>query len=121
MAAILRETEIACERVLALDGHVLVASKSEPGVWHVVADGACSCPGYQYRHTCRHLAVAVAAGRGKGPADTGLAGVSFTPAASMADAHHLAKPICPGCGESRLHVDMVTGRCAVCLVSLDEE
>jgi len=40
---------------------VLVSSKSEPGRWYSVQDGACHCKGYFYRGTCRHLSVAAKA------------------------------------------------------------
>jgi hypothetical protein len=36
----------------------LVASHSQPGVWHVVRSGACDCLGYQHRQTCRHIGAA---------------------------------------------------------------
>jgi hypothetical protein len=54
----LREQSIDGERVLFLGPSVLIASKSCPGTWHVVESGACTCDGYRYRRTCRHLAVA---------------------------------------------------------------
>jgi hypothetical protein len=61
VAAIIREQIIDGERVLSLGPSVLVASKSCPGAWHVVEHGACTCPGFTYRRTCRHLAVAALA------------------------------------------------------------
>jgi hypothetical protein len=39
-------------------GVALVASKSEPGRWHTVRPGACSCKGFLHRAKCRHIAVA---------------------------------------------------------------
>lgn len=131
MAAQLRETAIAGERVLALEGRVLVASKSAPGVWHVVADGACTCAGYQYRHTCRHLAVAV-------ELLTGEKLIAPPPPAPprpaprpppQAPRSHGAPPkpnggrppsVCPSCHEPRRQLDLITGVCALCLISLEE-
>ncbi len=34
----------------------LVASRSEPGAWHLVHGGKCDCLGYEYRGRCRHVA-----------------------------------------------------------------
>jgi hypothetical protein len=33
----------------------LVASRSQPGHWHIVRDDRCDCLGYTYRGNCRHL------------------------------------------------------------------
>lgn len=55
---------VGAETVIVLDagaGFVLVQSVTEPAAWHVVEHGRCSCPGYLYRATCRHLAVAMQA------------------------------------------------------------
>lgn len=49
------------EMVIHVGPEVLVASKSEPGVWWIVDGGRCSCPGFTYRNTCRHLAPALEA------------------------------------------------------------
>ncbi len=50
--------------IVGKNGSGLVSSKSEPGAWHSVKNGACDCKGYQYRGRCRHLgAVAAAAGQ----------------------------------------------------------
>lgn len=39
-----------------IDGGWLVASAKSPGVWHEVTPaGACTCPGFTYRQTCRHV------------------------------------------------------------------
>lgn len=43
------------EMVIHVGPETLVASKSEPGVWHIVDRGVCSCDGWAYRQTCRHL------------------------------------------------------------------
>jgi hypothetical protein len=61
MAAVIRQQQIDGETVLYFGPAALVASKSEPGAWHSVEDGRCTCDGYTYRGTCRHLAVAARA------------------------------------------------------------
>lgn len=43
------------EMVIHVGPETLVASKSEPGVWHVVDRGTCTCAAWEYRQTCRHL------------------------------------------------------------------
>jgi hypothetical protein len=59
MAIALRELNVDGETVIVLgeDGG-LVASQSEPGVWHLVSfEGgtpSCDCKGFQYRGICRH-------------------------------------------------------------------
>jgi hypothetical protein len=53
-----RAVHIGDETVIVLDqGFALVASKTEPDVWHVVEQGRCSCPGYRYRESCRHTGI----------------------------------------------------------------
>lgn len=59
MAAILKQTEIAGETFIRMGETLLVASKSEPGVWHHIADAHCDCKGYQYRGHCRHIAASL--------------------------------------------------------------
>lgn len=49
------------EQVIVLDPVVLVRAQSKNPtlrVYYVVEDNRCSCAGFQFRHTCRHLAVA---------------------------------------------------------------
>jgi hypothetical protein len=59
-----RARRVRDELVIALDqGFALVASKSDPDVWHVVESGHCTCPAFRYRETCRHLQVAAEAVR----------------------------------------------------------
>src|SRR5436309_1019297 len=55
MAQAIRELEIRGDRVMLTNGKALVASKSEPGVWYAVEDGACTCRGFSYRAQCRHI------------------------------------------------------------------
>lgn len=43
------------EMVIHVGPETLVASKSEPGVWHIVDRGVCTCAAWEYRQTCRHL------------------------------------------------------------------
>jgi len=56
MATQITERESNGERILDLQYMQLVASKSQPGTWYELRDGTCSCKGYEYRKTCRHLA-----------------------------------------------------------------
>lgn len=63
-AAPVRAVRLHDELVIPLDqGFALVASKSDPDVWHVVESGHCTCPAFRYRETCRHLAIAAQAVR----------------------------------------------------------
>lgn len=57
----LEQRDISGEQVIFIGPAALVASKSNPGRWFIVEDGRCTCPGYTYRGTCRHLAPALEA------------------------------------------------------------
>jgi hypothetical protein len=58
VAALLKETDVAGERFMMLGSTLLVASKSQAGHWYWIEDAKCSCPGFTYRGTCRHVAAA---------------------------------------------------------------
>jgi hypothetical protein len=55
MNKMVKQIEVNGEKIIAGGNGALVASKSEPGGWHVVQRGRCDCKGYQYRGQCRHL------------------------------------------------------------------
>ena len=55
-----KQVEVNGDQVIVGGNGALVASKSEPGGWHVVRNGGCDCEGYQYRGRCRHIAAAQA-------------------------------------------------------------
>jgi hypothetical protein len=57
----IKEQVVDGETVIYLGPSVLVKSKSEPGTWYSVENGRCSCKGFTYRRSCRHLAVAALA------------------------------------------------------------
>lgn len=57
----LQAREILGESVIFIGPATLIASKSTPGQWYIVDGGRCSCPGFTYRGTCRHLAPALEA------------------------------------------------------------
>lgn len=59
----LRTQHIGAELAINLGATVLVASVSDPDLWHEVGTAPfhCTCAGFFYRSTCRHLAVALAA------------------------------------------------------------
>jgi len=57
-APLVRTQHIGDESAIDLGELVLVASKTTPGAWYQVQNGTCSCKGFQYRSTCRHLEVA---------------------------------------------------------------
>jgi hypothetical protein len=61
MAVAIKEQQIDGETVIFLGPAVLVKSKSQPETWYSVEAGRCTCPGYQYRKTCRHLGPAALA------------------------------------------------------------
>lgn len=46
------------ELAIRLNDRVLVQSKSKPGQWHEVKDGACDCESFGYRKRCRHIDIA---------------------------------------------------------------
>jgi hypothetical protein len=50
----------AGETIATDDNILLVASKSQPGVWYQQNGSTCSCPSFRYRSNCRHI-VATAA------------------------------------------------------------
>jgi hypothetical protein len=55
----LRAVRLGDDTVIPLDANLaLVASTSETDVWHVVEQRRCSCAGFRYRGTCKHLALA---------------------------------------------------------------
>ena len=58
--AVIHERTVGTERTIDLGYATLVASASEPGSWHEVRDGRCTCPGFAYRGRCRHLEAAQA-------------------------------------------------------------
>jgi SWIM zinc finger len=58
MTATINTQHVAGEDFLNLGTVVLVKSQSKPGAWYAIQDGRCTCPGYGYRGTCRHLAAA---------------------------------------------------------------
>lgn len=43
------------ESVSLIGPTAVVASKSQPGEYHTIYNGECTCKGYQYRGRCRHL------------------------------------------------------------------
>ncbi len=54
----LKQREVLGEQVIVGgNGAALVASKSQPGNWHIVRDGRCDCLGYAHRGACRHIRV----------------------------------------------------------------
>lgn len=57
MEQAVREQLVRGERVLRVAGRVLVASRSQAGLWWDVTDGACSCPAWRWRGRCRHAEV----------------------------------------------------------------
>lgn len=56
--SMVREEEAGGERFMRLGSALLVASKSEAGIWHRIEGGRCDCRGFQYRGACRHLVAA---------------------------------------------------------------
>ena len=55
----IREVEMAGERFIRQpDGSLLVASKSEPNVWHRIENAHCDCKGFFYRGVCSHVTAA---------------------------------------------------------------
>jgi hypothetical protein len=58
MAALIQTKVIDGEMAINLGACVLVASKSQPGWWHVVTSEHCTCEGFAQRGTCRHLTIA---------------------------------------------------------------
>jgi hypothetical protein len=61
MAVAIKEQQIDGETVIFLGPAVLVKSKSQSDTWYSVEAGRCTCPGFQYRKTCRHLGPAALA------------------------------------------------------------
>lgn len=43
------------ENVSLIGPAAVVASKSNPGTYHVIYNGRCDCKGFEYRGRCRHL------------------------------------------------------------------
>jgi hypothetical protein len=37
------------------DGSYIVSSQSAPADFHLVTSGGCTCEGWKFRHTCRHV------------------------------------------------------------------
>ncbi len=56
-----KQIEVNGDQVIVGGNGALVASKSEPGNWHIVRNGACDCRGFEFRGHCRHIAAAVQA------------------------------------------------------------
>lgn len=46
------------EEAIYLGPAVLIRSSSEKDGWYSVEEGRCTCPGFRFRGTCRHLRVA---------------------------------------------------------------
>jgi len=51
-----KQVAVGEDQVILGKNGSLVSSKSQPGGWHIVKDGACDCKGFEYRGKCRHLA-----------------------------------------------------------------
>ena len=43
-----KQVEVQGEQIIFGGNAALVASKSEPGYWHIVKNGTCDCKGYEY-------------------------------------------------------------------------
>jgi len=99
------QTIATSEQAIFIGPATLVASKSAPGEWNVVEGGRCSCKGFQYRGTCRHLAVAAQAAENDR--------LSAAPVAQVPDAMYPST--CPPSKESWLpepEAPALFGRCA---------
>jgi hypothetical protein len=76
-------------------GDVYVASNTEQDQFHLVESGnTCTCPGYAWRKTCRHLKVALQV---------------------RALAREQQRRVCPECGEARIPPPG-SRVCAVCVL-----
>jgi hypothetical protein len=106
MSAVIKSQHIGDEEAIDLGYAVLIASKSEPGAWYAVQDGACQCKGYQYRGTCRHLAVArQAQEQDDAPPERGPREDRLAP-----------RTPCRDCGST--FFPLRAGRCPTCFVSM---
>lgn len=94
MSIAIRTQNLNGEQAIYLGPAALVAAKSAPGSWYVVEDGRCTCPGFEHRGHCRHLAVAAEAERLDRETATAVA-----PAPRPARPWHPQLPQCVrGCG-----------------------
>ena len=112
MAAALREQTIDSERVIYLGPCVLIASKSDPGAWHVIEDGRCTCKGFEIHGRCRHVPVAALAME--------LDRLTAAPIVVSADFDPDTNdpPTCPKCCLPSMAGR--PGRCSTCLLRLPE-
>jgi hypothetical protein len=110
MPAVIREQTIAGERVLHLGPTILVASGSQPGAWYAIEDGRCTCPGFSYRQTCRHLGPARLAAE--------LDRANAVPVAAVAQ--ELTAPACSRCGATKRRLLTQEMVCSPCLETEQE-
>ena len=100
MTAPIHELLIDGERVLYVGPTTLIASQSEPGGWHVIESDTCTCDGFKWRGSCRHIRVAQLAAEYDRANAVPVVAVAPTP------------PPCPACGKRPALAPF--GQCGAC-------
>lgn len=114
---VIKTLHIGNELAIDLGDSVLVASCSAPDSWHEIRDGRCTCKGFAFRNTCRHLAVADQA-RMMGIEETPICPACHEPTADVLHCGYIACPSNqPRTPESRVP----TGKAALAFMQLADD